>query len=573
MFRPGNLGHLGRLGLVAASRPSLVAQALAILAKYGGAANLYLPGVGAISGITAGNWLDTAGTTAATVDNPVGLVVSAGNAVGPELIDYSSGVLGSNYVIRGTSVAVGGGFYTVTGNNAIVSAVASSNPLLGANKTYKVTLSIQSAGPVALHLSEAQNSGVNPSPFLSQSSVGTYDAVITTDFTKDTITAFCGGTGVSTTFKVSVRELPGAHLTQSTAANRPVLRRGLVNQLTQSDFQNGVTDAPTRGGLVTASTLAGYGGAIAFGHDGSATSYGYKLFAATLNAAYTLAFVVKMDDGNAPVFGNVNSQDASNTFAVVMYGNAYSPIGAGGYTVTALADNTYLVTCSAVATAAVATNFGVVKYPANNNRTFKVTRYGLFTGTVTASQILAAGGIPLTTTAPASSTNGPFAWQFDGSNDSFTSTLTTGNAGWICADVSLATSALANQTIFYSGAGTDAEAGIWLTVSGAQARFRIGDGVGRNNLFATNVPIGPRFVLDAGWGGAVVTCATNGVESTLTKTINPTSTRTISVGMSTIGWPLSGTIGATIIMPTVLPTATERATLRQFIASLSGVTM
>ena len=68
---------IGRLGLVAASQPSLVSQALAILAKYGSAANLYLPGVGAINGITAGNWLDSAGTTAATVDNPVGLVVNA----------------------------------------------------------------------------------------------------------------------------------------------------------------------------------------------------------------------------------------------------------------------------------------------------------------------------------------------------------------------------------------------------------------------------------------------------------------------------------------------------------------
>ena len=77
MFRPGNIGHLGRLGLVAASRPSLVAQALAILAKYGSAANLYLPGVGAISGITAGNWLDTVGGTPATVDGAVGTVVNA----------------------------------------------------------------------------------------------------------------------------------------------------------------------------------------------------------------------------------------------------------------------------------------------------------------------------------------------------------------------------------------------------------------------------------------------------------------------------------------------------------------
>lgn len=84
MFRPGNLGHLGRIGLVAASRPGLVAQALAILAKYGSGSNLYLSGIGAISGIQAGNWLDSAGTVAATVGNPVGLVVNP--LGGPNLI-------------------------------------------------------------------------------------------------------------------------------------------------------------------------------------------------------------------------------------------------------------------------------------------------------------------------------------------------------------------------------------------------------------------------------------------------------------------------------------------------------
>ena len=81
MFRPGNIGHLGRLGLVAASQPSFVAQALAILTKYGSAANLYLPGVGAVSGINAGNWLDSAGTTPATVDGQVGRVDNARGGV------------------------------------------------------------------------------------------------------------------------------------------------------------------------------------------------------------------------------------------------------------------------------------------------------------------------------------------------------------------------------------------------------------------------------------------------------------------------------------------------------------
>ncbi len=57
---------------------SLAAQVLSILRKYGTDAHVYLPGIGVINGLTAGNYLDSAGTTAATVDNPVGLVVDSG---------------------------------------------------------------------------------------------------------------------------------------------------------------------------------------------------------------------------------------------------------------------------------------------------------------------------------------------------------------------------------------------------------------------------------------------------------------------------------------------------------------
>lgn len=52
-----------------------------ILRKYGTDAHVYLPGIGVINGLTAGNYLDSAGTTAATVDNPVGLVKDANGTI------------------------------------------------------------------------------------------------------------------------------------------------------------------------------------------------------------------------------------------------------------------------------------------------------------------------------------------------------------------------------------------------------------------------------------------------------------------------------------------------------------
>jgi hypothetical protein len=63
--------------LLAALGGGLGAQAAAILASYGTDAHIYLPGIGALNGYTLGNWLDSGGTTPATVDNPVGLVQDA----------------------------------------------------------------------------------------------------------------------------------------------------------------------------------------------------------------------------------------------------------------------------------------------------------------------------------------------------------------------------------------------------------------------------------------------------------------------------------------------------------------
>ena len=264
--RPGLCGMgIGRMGLVAASQPSLVAQALAILAKYGSAANLYLPGVGAISGITAGNWLDSAGTTAAAVDGQVGRVDNA----------------------RG-----------------------------------------------------------------------------------------------------------GANLTQSTAANRPILRL--------------------------------------------------------------------------------------------------------------------------------------------------------------------AGGV--------------YAWDFV-SSDSFTSTLTPGNAGFFCSGANIADSGVL-RTLLGAGAGGFASSGVWLARDASNALTLQVDGITRDSVSAA-YPVATNAVASAGWDASNMFVGINGTETSGAKKVNCTSANTMNLGVLTgTTNPMLGTIsGGVIIMPTVLPTASERSILRKLIASLSGVTL
>ena len=57
--------------------PTVLQRAVALLRRFGTDAHVYLPGIGTLNGLTAGNYLDSALTTAATVDNPVGGVVDA----------------------------------------------------------------------------------------------------------------------------------------------------------------------------------------------------------------------------------------------------------------------------------------------------------------------------------------------------------------------------------------------------------------------------------------------------------------------------------------------------------------
>ena len=155
----------------------------------------------------------------------------------------------------------------------------------------------------------------------------------------------------------------GYHLTQATAPARGSYS-ARVNLITNSEFPNGLTDAPSRGGLITASSLTGYAGAIAFGHDGTATSFAYKSSSATQPTR--LSAVVRMTDGLAPTFG-ASISGADCDFAFVQNGVALSP-----NIVENLGGGLYRVTTPLVASGP---NTGVVKYSTNSSRTFVVTGY------------------------------------------------------------------------------------------------------------------------------------------------------------------------------------------------------
>ena len=220
---------------------TLASQVAAIFRKYGTDAHVYLPGIGVINGLTAGNYLDSVGTTAATVDNPVGLVLDGANSqLGSELVTngtfdtningwdtyaslpYNTFEWASNrlhYVSNGTTRCIGGQ------SNAAAFPVVSG-------KAYKVQFTVTvvsgECGVFRLNQSYYQQT-VDGGPIFIFSGVGTYTiskivfATVTTN-AHLTCDSQVGQAGDFYVDNVSIKEVTGIHALQATTANKPILR-------------------------------------------------------------------------------------------------------------------------------------------------------------------------------------------------------------------------------------------------------------------------------------------------------------------------------------------------------------
>ena len=352
--------NLGRVGARSAVDP-LPSKVKRILSKFGSDAHLYTFGANgqSVQGFQHGNYFDSAGTTLASTDGSVGLVLDAAGSVGAELFVSPQ---------------------TIPNNN--VGQVIN----FGSFKTVRVT----GSGIVGCNVFDKSSN-----TWVSLTNRHIYTDVINIYNTS-------GGAVTINPGDVSFKEVTGIHATQGTPGFKPTLRKGIVNLLTYSQQVmpafggwNGsavgtINSSQAPDGTMSASTVTTTSDWIWKDVTGSVGTYTFAIWMRAANGTsfQTGLFLNEMSSGTKRGQTLITVTDTWTLFVV----SGTTSTGAG------------------MGRVEISNGIGGVNPPIGT----QFYRAGLFAGTLTAAQILAAGGIPMTTTAPASSQAGPLHAEFLG---------------------------------------------------------------------------------------------------------------------------------------------------------------
>lgn len=572
-----------RLGRMFALSPDAVManldgllEVLGVISAPGVTASIWMPGALGEwqGGLQSGNYTLSDGSTGySAVDGTVGLVLDAAGSVGAELVtngDFSQGATGWT-VPAGWSVGSGVATASATSSSLLCGQFTPS-PL----KTYLVEFDWTHGGGtlyVAVGLGTAY----------STTTSGHKRVVLTCGATPARAMEFYGGTVSGSIDGVSVREITGIHATQATTANKPALRRGLLNLLTYSnDLSNAAW--PKLNVSIAAGQLDHLGGTTAFSVAKTSTPAADHRFqnshTPSVLGPYTYATVLKANgvssvdiyqntDGSATYFtldlstGAISNNSMSVTPTVAQLGNAYWLVA---YTKTANALTSKIASYISMGTAAGDGVAGIL-----------FSGGGVFPGTLTAAQILAEGGIPLTTaTAASNSGAGRYSHQFDGSNDS----LALGSVPFQMSDDHCVIAGLAlgaNATTRYAtnpsaGAGSQRVGSIYINASNTIGAGWTDD-VTAANITSPSTYTGQTVVASAVKQTNAKRLRVNGAQAGATdNTVMGTTTLTaggaIGDWKSGGGNQWSGSIGPVILIKGTVSDA-DLLTLERWVASLT----
>jgi hypothetical protein len=526
---------IGSLALGAPGKLTVLQRAIALLRKFGTNAHVYLPGVGTLNGLQAANYLDSAGTTQGTVDQPVGLALDAEGVLGVELVtngDFSAGATG----------------WTLTGGWSVSGGTAQNSGTLGS-----IT---QTVGTLTIGKSYVATFNCTSTLTLNAVFGGAYVTItpvigLNTVFgvcTGSTALAFQGANVTTGIDNVSCKEITGIHASQSTTPSKPVLRRGIVclnnySKNRQSEWYG-----------------SGFTANSATQIQIPNLSYQVITFPCAAGGVYTTAAVLSGTPGERV---GLYIQDNAGAY------------GSSGTNITLTATPMLYVWTRTMVESAGMVGIRSVQ---PSNVVVDIAAQGVFQGTLTAAQIQALGGIPLTTTAPASTALGPYWWDFQGSQFLGLSGLNTGTSGAIIAGC--APSATGWEMVAGSGAQLPANAGVRLGIQAASNRW-VAEGA--NGSFASAMMsalppvIGVTTILATRWSPTAQDLWVNGAQQGTTSSNVAPSTNGFVIGGSMYGPSNPGDYWKGSIYPIVVlnvePTVAELATLSRLVASMSGVTI
>jgi hypothetical protein len=477
--------HLQQLLL--SRKGSLAAKVAAILRKYGTDAHVYLPGIGTINGLTAGNCLESTGNTVSTVDGLVGLALDANATLGPELVingDFSNGA--TNWSL-GTGWGVADGVAS-RGVAASYSNLTATGWTVVVGKTYKVTIDVVAlSGSTAVVLTGGVSSPTFSTPGIKRfyfTAVSTTPAIVQA---ANALTAI-------TVDNISVQEVTGINATQPTTANKPFLRKGAVNRLLNS---------------ATLSTQN----------------------VTTVAAPYTLSFT------------GTGSIQLSGTNTTLLSGTGASDRVSATFTPTA------------------------------GTLTLTVT------GSVTSAQLelgSTASTYAPTTSAAASNGVGNYAWEFDGSNDSFalgSVPFQMADDHCVIAGVNSRADAARDALSITAASGTPLiKLGI---AAGPILQYALRDDAGIVDLLsAGSITLGTNYVISGRKVGNVKVSRLNSVQqATASTALGTTTFTTANIGVRNTTVPANYWSGAIYPVIAIKGTVTDAdlLILEKFVGSLSGV--
>lgn len=548
-------------GLVSNRTLSLQAQALSILRTFGSNAHVYLPGIGTVSGLTAGNYLDSNGSTGfAAVDGLVGLELDAAGSVGPELVTnggFDSGATG--WVFSGAAYwAIGSGVATSTSPDTAIAYLdnTQSYAAIVTGSTYQVEFDWTGGGGTAYIRGGSgftfTGTGRKSFYYVAGTSTAGYGFRILTNTS-----------GTFTADNISVREVTGTHAT-STGAARPTLRRGAVNLLTYSNDLSNAAWSTGGATTISGSQVSPTGYTDAYKVIGAGAScYKFRSVAFVTGTAYCFSVYVKPIGQTAVTLASFTQSGTAN-FTLTGAGSVGALSGiASAPTITLVDNGYYRISAVFTASATASNNIGL------SGGTFTGEAFSQWGAQLEVGST--ASDYSPTTTAAASNPNaGRYSWQFAGAQS-----MALGSVPFQTQDDFFIVGAC-NQTsvsaaLFSVATNTTGEL-ITLANAAGKAQVYMASGGTTVQFAATNPSLtGVTVVLSALKVGSTLVGRQNGSQfgTTSTALVPASAFTTSTIGAYYLGAGLlNGSLGPIIFGKGTL-TAAQLLVLERFVSSLT----